>query len=122
MSHNYIYDAVDYEVPVGKVKRPTARTRNYAKLLPETLIQDDEDSVYTEPDHGYYNYDTSMEMSRQRVRRAQTSKILITVIVILVILLVVVTTAGIAVSSAGWHKYSQVLAQLKLHIVGNSTQ
>jgi hypothetical protein len=122
MSHNYIYDAVDYEVPVGKVKRPTARTRNYAKLLPETQIQEDENSVYTEPEHSYYNYDTSMEISRQRVRRVQTSKILITIIVILVILLVFVTTAGVAVSSTGWHNYNQVLAQLKLHIVRNSTQ
>ena len=122
MSHNYIYDAVDYEVPVGKVKRPTARTRNYAKLVPETQIQEDEDSVYTEPEHSYYNYEASMEISRQRARRAQTSKILVIVIVILIILLVVVTITGVAVSSTGWHKYGQLLAQFKQRIMGNTTQ
>ena len=122
MSHNYIYDAVDYEVPVGKVKRPTARTRNYARLVPETQIQEDEDSVYTQPEHNYYDYDASMEVSRQRVRRAQTSKILVIVIIILVILLVIVTIAGIAVSSTGWHKYGQLLAQFTQYFIGNNTQ
>ena len=121
MSNNYIYDAVDYEVPVRKVKRKTAVTRNYAKLLPETQIQEDESSVYTEPEHSYYNYDTSIELSRQRAQRAQNSKRLIILVVLLVVLLVIVTTAGVAVSSTGWHKYSQVSAQLKM-FTGNHTQ
>lgn len=116
MSGSYIYDAVDYEVPVRKVKRTTAGTRNYAKLVPETQIQEDESSVYTEPEHSYYNYDTSVEISRQRVQRAQYSKRLIIVIVLLVVLLVIVTAAGVAVSSIGWHNYNQVSAQLKLFI------
>ena len=118
MSNNYIYDAVEYEVPVGKVKRTTAGTRNYAKLLPETQIQEDEDSVYTEPEHGYYNYETSIELSRQRVQRAKNSKRLIIVIIVLVILLVIVTITGVAASSTGWHMYHHMLKLFK----GNHTQ
>ena len=120
MSNNYhpIYDdAVGYEVPVGKSKRKTAGTRNYARLIPETQIQEDESSVYTEPEHSYYSYETSTEMSQQRVQRAQNSKILITVIVILVIVLVVVTIAGVALSSTGWVRYKQILKQM----TGNHT-
>ena len=116
MSNSYqpIYDnAAGYEVPVGKSKRKTAGTRNYARLLPETQIQEDESSVYTEPEHSYYNYETSTEMSRQRVQRAQKSKTLIIVIIILVIVLVVVTIVGIALSSTGWVNYKQLLAQLR---------
>ena len=124
MSNNSypIYDdAVGYEVPVRKSKRKTAGIRNYARLLPETQIQEDESSVYTEPEHSYYNYETPTEMSQRRVQRAQNSKILITVIIILVIVLVVVTIAGVALSSTGWANYKQALVQLN-QLTGNHTQ
>ena len=116
---NYLpmYDTVDYEVPVKRAKRTTPGTRNYAKLLPETQIQDDEGSEYQEPQNFYYNYDTSAEVSRQRMQRAKNLKLLIIVIIVLAITLVAVTVAGIALSSIGWEKYNQLLARL----TGNHT-
>ena len=101
---NYLpeYDTVGYyssgEKPIYITYDERKAEQKYAKLLPETQIQEDENSQYQLPDHERVSGNKSVRKSQ---RRSKACAVILSIVAILLLLL---TIAGVVLASTGWRQ------------------